>query len=139
MNTDHAKVTPTPMPEPEDMPMLEPEDSEEASPRSPTLEPKALLPNFREKPPTSGVQVPTPVKAVKAVTQKCQGIHFEHLQNSDRRKMDEELSHGFANLVGEAIHNKGTIVSQRQEWPTEMDAAMFQGVLFHNKDGGIRL
>jgi hypothetical protein len=142
-DTGRANVTPTsthesddtPMPELDDTPMPESDDTKEASPRSPSLQPKTLLPKFGEKPPTSGVQVPTPVKAVG---KKCQGIHIEHIQKSDKRKMDIDFSHGFAYLVGEAMHNKGTIVSQRQEWPTEMNSAVIQGVLFNNKDGSIR-
>jgi hypothetical protein len=125
----------TPMPELDDTPMPESDDTKEVSPRSPSLQPKTLLPKFGEKPPTSGVQVPTPVKAVE---KKCQGIHIEHIQKSDKRKMDIDFSHGFAYLVGEAMHNKGTIVSQRQEWGTELDSAVIQGVLFHNTDDSIR-
>jgi hypothetical protein len=71
----------------------------------------------------------------------CQGVLLESLLVDNRDGSEHEdlemIQAGFANLVGEAIHNMATACSERQEWP--LDPSRHHGVLFNHNFGNVYL
>ena len=78
-------------------------------------------------PPPQQAPVPPPREVAS-----CQGLTIDVLIVDNRSKTKladaEMVEQGFCKLIGEAMHNTGTAISQQQEWPLRPDLG-YVGVL----------